>query len=74
MTIRYLSFDMDGCLFNAKFNINKELLPLHQSLWQSLHEENKQFERIFVALGSNRQSKESDDANAYKICKTHYLI
>ena len=67
--IRVLSFDFDGCLFNALFFDNKEsrlnVVKSNSQLLNSLKEKNPQFEKTIVLVGSNRQSMQSDLSNSF---------
>jgi hypothetical protein len=66
MTIRVLSFDFDGCLFNLRYidSENKDVITYNQPFLDSLKKENNKYTQSFAFIGSNRQSKEVDDMNA----------
>lgn len=73
MTIRVLSFDFDGCLFNEAYtkapytNFDKHLtdavLIHNKRFLDQLRSENKQFSQVIAMIGSNRQSYEHDTGN-----------
>ncbi|WP_392536874.1 hypothetical protein [Legionella sp. 227] len=73
MTIRVLSFDFDGCLFNMAYinapytNFDKHLtdavLVHNETFLEQLRHENERFSQVIAMIGSNRQSFEIDTAN-----------
>lgn len=65
MNIRILSFDFDGCLFNMDYIIKgKDIIKSNAEFLDNIHQENKAFDQVITFIGSNRQSKETDDQNA----------
>jgi hypothetical protein len=69
MTIRVLSFDFDGCLFNASFldNYLKEengFIRANQTFLDKLKIEARDFDQTITFVGSNRQSLEDDFRNS----------
>ncbi|WP_392536875.1 hypothetical protein [Legionella sp. 227] len=73
MTIRVLSFDFDGCLFNTAYinapytNLDKHLtdavLIHNETFLEQLRHENERFSQVIAMIGSNRQSFEIDMLN-----------
>ncbi|MCW8400244.1 hypothetical protein OQJ26_15775 [Legionella sp. PATHC038] len=73
MTIRVLSFDFDGCLFNTAYsnapytNFDKHLtdavLIHNKEFLEQLKVENERFSQVIAMIGSNRQSFEYDTGN-----------
>ena len=81
MTIRYLSFDFDGCLFpesyinapheNFKKHLGDAVIYHNQKLLKQIRLENKDFSNAYAFIGSSRQSmgldrKNAGSANAFK--------
>ncbi len=66
MTIRVLSFDFDGCLFNIDY-INskaKDVVHSNEVFLNKIKQENKEFEKAYTLVGSNRQSLNIDLVNS----------
>jgi hypothetical protein len=73
MTIRYLSFDFDGCLFNSKYSeathknftkhLGDDVLTYNKEFLNRIREENTQFDKAVAFVGSNRQSLDIDTGN-----------
>ncbi|MCW8400245.1 hypothetical protein OQJ26_15780 [Legionella sp. PATHC038] len=73
MTIRVLSFDFDGCLFNTAYsnapytNFDKHLtdavLIHNEKFLEQLRHENERFSQVIAMIGSNRQSFAIDILN-----------
>lgn len=67
MTIRVLSFDFDGCLFNLDY-INKthDVIQSNMALLNQIKQENDEAKhnKVITFVGSNRQSKAVDLANS----------
>lgn len=66
MAIHVLSLDFDGCLFNAKYLINKNVIESNAKLFKLLKKENDSYEETIIFVGSNRQSHELDIYNSFK--------
>ncbi|CAM2938938.1 Dot/Icm secretion system substrate [Legionella steigerwaltii] len=74
MTLRILSFDFDGCLFNGAYidapytNWNKHLTDAvivhNRAFLDQLKSENEQYSQVIALIGSNRQSYDADFGNA----------
>ncbi|WP_131793911.1 hypothetical protein [Fluoribacter gormanii] len=74
MTIRYLSFDFDGCLFNREYaalphdNFSKHLgdavLVKNRTFLNWLKEENVKFSAAYAFIGSTRQDYFTDLMNS----------
>ncbi len=67
MTIRVLSFDFDGCLFNINYiySSNKNVITHNEAFFARIKDENEGIARIITFVGSNRQSFEIDFGNSY---------
>ncbi len=65
MTIRVLSFDFDGCLFNLHYirSTEQNVIASNQSLLDYLKSKNHHYSETIVMVGSNRQSKHVDEVN-----------
>ncbi|KTC82281.1 Dot/Icm T4SS effector [Legionella cherrii] len=78
MTIRYISLDFDGCLFNKRFmelwgNQYKgrqanALLLANQDLLFQLKRENNEFSETYAFIGSTRQDLSIDEVNGKGSC------
>lgn len=66
MTIRFLSFDFDGCLFNESYNLAKKqnVIESNKAFLNKIKIENRSFSKVYTAVGSNRQSKMIDVINS----------
>ncbi len=67
MTIRVLSFDFDGCLFNMQKYIipkEKDVVKSNQPFLENLKQENPEFTKAYTFVGSNRQSYQVDMMNS----------
>ncbi|WP_133127380.1 hypothetical protein [Legionella nagasakiensis] len=71
MTVRVLSFDFDGCLFNEAYcdapSDNKNIITHNQAFLERIKAENQDFRQITAFIGSNRQSCEID-----RVCTTEF--
>lgn len=65
MTIRVLSLDFDGCLFNPTYcrSLSKNVIRANRHFLKSLKHDNHLYSESTVFIGSNRQSKATDDIN-----------
>ncbi|WP_131777838.1 hypothetical protein [Legionella fairfieldensis] len=65
MTIRVLSFDFDGCLFNIDYlySEEKDVIKSNEDFLTRIKQENLAFTKTYTLVGSNRQSKNSDMVN-----------
>lgn len=66
MTIRALSFDFDGCLFNRHYFKTRNLLQANQAFLDQIKQENKKFTKVYTFVGSSRQSERVDRVNRSK--------
>lgn len=68
MTIRVLSFDFDGCLFNKNYieSKNKNVIESNSAFLNKIKLENQGFSKVYTLVGSNRQSEAVDKVNAYR--------
>lgn len=66
MAVRVLSFDFDGCLFHKSYRDSTEKhVVLHNlPFLKTIREQNKDFEHVFLFIGSNRQSLSTDVFNS----------
>lgn len=66
MTVRVLSFDFDGCLFNSDYirSEPKDVIQSNRSFLDTLKGQNASYSKNIVFVGSNRQSKAVDDFNS----------
>ncbi|MGL5743059.1 MAG: hypothetical protein ACRCXC_11260 [Legionella sp.] len=76
MTISVLSFDFDGSLFHNKYvhSSAKDVIAANATFLNAIKEENYLYRKTIALVGSNRQSKRSDDANTYKFDRRHGLL
>lgn len=65
MTIRVLSLDFDGCLFNPSYckSLSKNVIRANHRFLKSLKQDNHLYSESTVFIGSNRQSKATDNIN-----------
>ena len=69
MTIRVLSFEFDGCLFNRNFIENfldKDVIKYNKDFLDDIKHNNRLCNKVYTFVGSNRQSKFVDDYYFYK--------
>ncbi|MDR3443124.1 MAG: hypothetical protein P4L65_08915 [Legionella sp.] len=68
MTIRVLSFDFDGCLFNHHYltSQEKDVLTSNAAFLDKIKQENLTFTKAYTFIGSNRQSRYVDVINSKK--------
>lgn len=68
MTIRVLSFDFDGCLFNNHYltSQEKDVLNSNAAFLDKIKQENLTFTKAYTFIGSNRQSRYIDSINSKK--------
>jgi hypothetical protein len=66
MTIRYLSFDFDGCLFNSSYiySVEKDLIKSNFGLLNSIKNMSGNYTKNVVVIGSSRQSYSIDIINS----------
>jgi hypothetical protein len=66
MTIRAISLDFDGCMFNSDYRSAaiKDVIRANQPFLDTLKKENAYYEYVTLFVGSNRQSKQDDDYNS----------
>jgi hypothetical protein len=68
MTIRVLSFDFDGCLFNESYifakNDDKDVIKYNADFFQLIKADSSRYSKSITFVGSNRQSKAIDDGNS----------
>lgn len=66
MTIRIISLDFDGCLFNQAFldSPEKDVIASNQAFLEKIKHENATYDQVITMLGSNRQSLQADHGNA----------
>ena len=71
MTIHVLSFDFDGCLFNRSYisavikdKTDNDVIRHNVALFEKIKTEGTSFSKTITFIGSNRQSKQTDDTNA----------
>ena len=67
MTIRGLSFDFDGCLFNLDYigSEEKDVIKSNAAFLDPIKKGNTPFEHTYTFIGSNRQSFAVDMNNAW---------
>jgi hypothetical protein len=67
MTIRVLSFDFDGCLFNLNYinSYNKDVIKSNQAFLDKIKAQNAAYKKVYTFVGSNRQSYLIDIYNSY---------
>lgn len=67
MTIRVLSFDFDGCLFNRGYvnSEDKDVVKSNEAFLEAIKQENQEYTTVYSLVGSNRQSYNVDMANAW---------
>ena len=69
MTIHVQSFDFDGCLFNSEYitSQDKDVIQANRKFLDSIKKKNTEssYSKSIVFVGSNRQSKATDDANLW---------
>jgi hypothetical protein len=68
MTIRILSFDFDGSLFNHHYlsSTKKDVIASNKKFLDAIKTKNYLYSKNIILIGSNRQSKRIDDTNATK--------
>ena len=68
MTLRVISFDFDGCLFNYNYlrSSDKDVIKHNKHFLDSLKQESNAFSHTITMIGSARQSKELDMRGAQK--------
>lgn len=66
MTIRVLSFDFDGCLFNKAYidAHDKDIIKYNREMLELIKASNSLFTKNMIFVGSNRQSYTIDQYNA----------
>ena len=66
MAVRVLSFDFDGCLFHSGYlhSTEKHVILHNLKFLKTIREQNKDFEQVFLFIGSNRQSLSTDVFNS----------
>lgn len=74
MIIRVLSFDMDGCIFNEGFLLDREdkhksVITYNKAFLDSIKEENvvANYSKVITFVGSNRQSARTDKFNMVRL-------
>ncbi|CEK10806.1 hypothetical protein [Legionella hackeliae] len=74
MTIRVLSFDFDGCLFHEGYvyDEDKNVIKTNRKFLEEIKAENHKYSKNIALVGSNRQDKNTDDANAYNFRAPKY--
>lgn len=67
MTIRVLSFEFDGCLFNRKFieSFDRDVIKHNKDFLDDIKHNNRLCNKVYTFVGSNRQSKRVDDECGY---------
>lgn len=65
MTIRVLSFDFDGCLFNRAYIDSHDVIQANYDFLEKIKAENAHFDDVYTFIGSNRQSKPIDIVNSH---------
>ncbi len=73
MTIRFISFDIDGCLFNYAYlrahhedfkkHFGDAVIIHNKALFELLKAQNKDFSKVYAFVGSTRQSMDVDRLN-----------
>lgn len=67
--LHVVSFDVDGSLFNKNYlkadKAERNIITKNQQLLDSINETKDNFSQLMVMIGSNRQSKASDNENYY---------
>ena len=68
MTLRVISIDFDGCLFNYNYlhSVDKDVIKYNQSFLNTLKQQSQAFAQTITMIGSARQSKELDMRGARK--------
>lgn len=66
--IRVNSFDFDGCLFNQDYinSDEKDVIKANQTIFSVIKEQNHNYLKNIIFIGSNRQDKNMDDENKKK--------
>ena len=67
MSIRVLSFDFDGCLFNINYIMardNKDVIKYNEVLLKTISNDHHLYSKTITLVGSNRQSKTIDLCNS----------
>lgn len=67
MTIRYISFDFDGCLFHSAHDYRTpgSVIKHNSRFLDELKKENRQYSNVHLMVGSNRQSFKRDRYNMW---------
>src|SRR3990167_2539198 len=66
MSIRFLSFDFDGCLFNRNYlhSSEKDIIRYNQNFLETIRSGNNLYSQNYAFVGSNRQDYATDLHNA----------
>lgn len=76
MSIRYLSFDFDNCIFNTDYlkSITRDVVGCNSQLFNHIKETNADYDSTIVINGSNRQSYYIDLMNSQNTGSCFFAI
>ena len=67
MTIRALSFDFDGCLYNIQSRVLNDIIQSNLQLFNTLKKENEGYQLTYSFIGSSRQSYYWDFMSSHSV-------